>query len=137
MARSYQGVDIERLKELHEQGLGWRKTAAALGCDPSTVTYHRKKLGLAPIVRKAARPIEAYTTDGLLSYIEGTADRGLDNVELNRLGEAANIRRRIMEDIQDWVRVNAEAMYANFVRGRRQQLRQALLRDSKMLTVGK
>jgi hypothetical protein len=66
-----------------------------------------------------------YSTAGFLHYVEGASDRGLGDIELSRLNEAANIRDRIADDIQDWVRANAEALHVGWVRRRRQEEQKA------------
>lgn len=64
-------------------------------------------------------PSAGYDTAGFLDYVETASDRGVGNIQLGRLNEAANLRRRIGQDLQAWVRVEAEARFAGWVIERR------------------
>lgn len=60
---------------------------------------------------------------GLLAYLETASDRGVGQIQLNKLNEAANIRSRILADLQEWVRASAEVLYMDWVMKRRQDAR--------------
>ena len=57
---------------------------------------------------------------GLLNYMEFEAsDRGVGSIQLHKLNEAANLRDRIRGEIEEWARLRAEAMFAQWVLDRR------------------
>ena len=58
---------------------------------------------------------EGYTTPGFLRCVENASDQSVGNVQLSRLNEAANWREHIGQEIQEWIRANAEAMFAGWV----------------------
>ena len=77
--------------------------------------------------RRAPRTYTADDPAGLLVYLETASDRSVGQIQLNQLNEAANLRRHIAGEIQDWVNATAKALYASWVI----QQREARKRESQ------
>lgn len=53
---------------------------------------------------------------GLVNYLVGCSEAGLNRFELNRLGHAANSRTEFRVILEDWVQALAEARFASWRR---------------------
>jgi len=56
-----------------------------------------------------------YDPDGLLAYLDTASERSVGQIELNKLAEVSQLRKRVQADIEEMIRIWAEAMYANWV----------------------
>ena len=64
-----------------------------------------------------------YDLEGMLNYLAKASDMSVSNVELARLAEEVDLRRKVLEDVEDWIHCRVIRIFAALIREQRTNLK--------------